>query len=239
MRFMILLVTVFSISCYGDDEPIYKVCGQPGVEGNYILVRSIVNGKVDKDYDCVVKLEAPIKSGVNMRCSGVVIGDRTIITAAHCVMSDHFLIFINDDYIGVSKNIHKHPTKDFALVFTTQDLDLPVANLPERESKYYRDAILTTVGYGNDRVNPSERRRKYGNSTIIGIDQDGLLVTQEYDTEVDHGDSGGGLMYCSTLVGVLVGSRSFKEEGGVDNKAYYTPVFENLDWIYSKMEENE
>ena len=123
----IILALVLCTACAVDDGP--GICSPPDtpIEGELPAVDDV------DAFPCVVRIRL---EGQGSHGSGVAIGDRTVLTAAH-VVKGAGLVYVSgldvDDRVGRSGTFVRHPTMDLAVIHFSRDLDLPIAELSSLE----------------------------------------------------------------------------------------------------------
>jgi len=228
-KFFATIIAILALTaCSCEHMDLYGTCDMAHPVG-------IVGGKPTDSFGYMVRLDVHTPDGYGS-CSGTVIGDRAILTARHCLQGEKFLVDRvdvhgpDDELIGVSTSFFPHASKDLAVIITRENIGLRSATLPDRPaySLIGRDAIA--CGYGVDYYDPDGHGLKTAALSVAGL-KGGQIVMDEHAQSVCYGDSGGALVYCGVVVGVLVTGGTDILGRCVPSLSFAEDVYPELDWI--------
>lgn len=161
-----------------------------------LLLRSIV----------IVRPVAP-QFGDDLLCSGVLLSERMVLTARHCIISDQ--IVVEGEFIEPAQKVEVHPSLDLALLLlspaecATRSHQAPLiaAQPPGLGAK------LLLAGYGRTE-NETVGALLFTQEPVVSVEADRIRVDGKGLSGACEGDSGGPLLRTTDagafeLVGVL------------------------------------
>lgn len=177
--------------------------------------------------------------GGGFKCSGVVIAEDIILTAAHCKQNDgpHSVRDRDGLYLGRSESFVVHPEyngvyHDIAVLRTVKPLDVDEFGvLPDGENFSYPELVggfLTFAGFGIGHAPLAE-----GHAEVVGVTGYGDLVVSEHGITSCKGDSGAGGFLGDVVVGVVARGKQIEKNNKITclGDSVYTDVFFHLEWV--------
>ena len=116
----------------------------------------------------------------------------------------------------------------------TASVGIRPAKLPTRPSYSLIGMDALVAGYGVDYYD-SERGLKIAHVKIAGL-KNGSIVMDEYAQTVCYGDSGGPLLYCGVVVGVISSGSTDMMGRCTVGISFAIDVFSSVDWIRDNMQ---
>ncbi len=200
----------------------------------------VVNGATTTDYPEVVWIYAEDRSGYGASCTGSLIADKWVLTAAHCVTSDSSFT-IDAIYLFVGSNSdtdleqqseaaawYPHPDYDGRDLYNDVGLIELTTKFRKVDLMPYDDTSLKRadigtdfriVGWGqtSDNDNSQTAKKRYADVPLNTYDSD-LMVTYDGTTGKNacHGDSGGPVLQLRSDGGYAI--------AGIVNSAYGSGV---------------
>lgn len=164
-------------------------------------IETVFGGEI-RDDDSVMAL-ASIESKSGKRCSGMLIAETAVLTAAHCVNDENLTVDIwGGKYSIVRKFIHN--SADLALI----EIDRAPSTIIGGKIKPYViyggelsvDERVKILGRGEMKPGDILMLPQAGQTKISAIDEKRIELVGK--PGICDGDSGGGLMYGRCLVGI-------------------------------------
>lgn len=194
------------------------------------LQKSILNGQATDAYPAVVHLATEEGS-----CGAVLIHTRTLLTSAHCVLSEeNMTVTINEtEYNVVNKILHPlyedseyeaATFNDIAVLHLNEDVS-GVIPIPMEAEQVARWSQVVLVGYGNTRWPNKDTGIKRVGSSIVEWVTDQTLAYEGLNTNC-QGDSGGAVLIDGRLVGIM-----WANPYGSCDRGYAMGVVAFHDWI--------
>ncbi|MBK7861487.1 MAG: S1 family peptidase [Archangiaceae bacterium] len=208
----------------------------------------IIGGTLDVADTSAVMIRASLGSQSGY-CSGVVVSQHVVLTAAHCVISGaSYLIFLGDDWQAQATQAelkvpvdggHTHPlydrttnAHDIGVLITERPMNRPAAKL-------YRETLTAAavgrtvrlVGFGQTdaHLSSSFGKRYQGVTTISAVDPGDLTVTGTPNICLD--DSGGPAYLPSDAGETVVAIHYLLDSASCDSHGYSTRVDPHLEFI--------
>ncbi len=189
--------------------------GDPGSE-TALWWAPIVNGEITEDYPAVIALILKDSlAGAGALCSGTIVNDEWMLTAAHCPLmaedeggfsADYSAIYVGPDFLDGDVTTlrfdewYAHPDyngiADDAAVFHLEEPS-PVEGIPINRFQFdetFVDETCVFVGFGTNESGTVDGLKRQADIDVTGVFPTAFYY---YDavTMTDHGDSGGPALY--------------------------------------------
>lgn len=228
------------------------------VSFNSFSQNKIVGGTdLSKDHQLsksTVALIYEFKNRLQVACTGVLIGPRVVLTAAHCIdsiVNDRVFVALGEDAfsslnrVKVSHLIYYKPAfwtniesmEDLAIILLETELkDYSVNSIGHRDQIKVADQV-TLIGYGFQSFEPAPDEEEYPHFGKLQILESKSLVDSIYNHQIEiisedgtgvmSGDSGSPLIFQNKVCGVL-------SQGGDSYSSYVSPYY-FINWINSTL----
>ena len=193
----------------------------------------IVNGQLDYGHPAVGRVATPLGGG---HCTGTLIGQRTVLTAGHCVENRSSASFIvgGRRYKGsaaANPRYFQRPWYDGDVGVIR--LHQAVAGIAPRKLCSAPPALgnsITIVGFGFTGTQAYDYgTKRWGQNTVARVTPANLEIQSGISgarAQVCYGDSGGAAFRGSCLLGVTSYGR-----GGCENLSGFVRVDANASWV--------
>lgn len=211
-----------------------------------------------KKYECVVPLNIELQDNIVAIGSGVIIDEEWILTAAHGLVSCKSVKF--EKFNEKFESLKVIPHKDFNYDSGLYDIGLIKINKKIKLKKYPKLEIIENIvgenvvmcGYGiikradNPSLEKIDMQIRAGTNIVDKIEDHLYICTMSKNnpTEAEYiisgGDSGGGLFYEDSLIGInscCIGLDG-ESDGSYNDQSGHTRVDLFLDWIRDTKRKN-
>lgn len=200
--FVVGCLSVLFSGCAPEGEPVCR-----GSNTAYII------GGVPSQFDRSTVL---VYDDQGLFCSGTIVGEHTVLTAAHCAMLD--TVDGKKASELVVHPLYSFPNSDLALLFFDEPFDKPPATL----GSFPECTSLVAQGYGRDRP-----RELYERVVVEHFRLGGIIYTGEGTCQ---GDSGGPLWATDGVTYTQVGVASFGYNTDCTGTAGFVDLEEPVNW---------
>lgn len=205
--------------------------------------QAITDGTLDPGHPSVGLLLVPTASGKMGQCTATLVGERTVLTAAHCLTFHGTYLFQLDRAQHLVQRVVPHPGYDWELPEIPPDHDIGLALLEtapaEKPSAVSIDpprpgSAIVLVGFGVTAEGAGDGGIKRRADNVIEQVQParfGVVGSGNGVGNLCHGDSGGPAFVVARGQELVAGVTSAAEGGCGTSRSWETRVDAYLDWI--------
>ena len=206
--------------------------------------QEITDGVLDDGHPSVGQLLVPSKPNDHGTCTGILVGERTVVTAAHCLTFDGDFLFLVGGGEYVVRRVAPHPDFDPELPTMPPDHDIglallerapPVAPSVLADEMPRAGSAIVLVGFGTTAEGADDGGTKRTAANVIEEVEPTRFSIVGSGGDVGnlcHGDSGGPVLV-EGVEQVVVGVTSAAEGQCAKSRSWATRIDVYLDWIRS------